>query len=828
MAVITRPYDDPAPIAPTVSAEGGKPESIPTGNMASQPAQPTTDYGEDIDLGYWIQCMDDAERTEQDWRKRGRQVVEIYRNDTSAGKGKAKTTETTFNILYANTEVLLGAIYVKPPEPVVRSRFASAKPVPMLPQPPPMPMMPGGGMLGPTQGPPPPGMPPDIGAPPSMPIAAGATPPLPPPLSGAPEGVPGSQGLPPPAAVAGLGGLHAAGAAPGGPLPPEAAMAGPGLPPGLPASPDMAGPTAPPGMPQPLVGAPGGLQTLNPLAAPPQKDIETAAAVIEKALEIVVDDEHSHEAIKTAIKDTLLPGRGVCRVRWKPQMETIQLPGGPLPDGTAPTQERKIWEEIDDEYVFWEDFLCDPVRQAKDCDWIAFRHLFSEPALKAEFAGNPKFDALVAAGKVGDLLVWTDETAAKHMVGGGSAPKTAGKLGNHRRKAMVWEIWDRLTRKIIWLIRDGAGLVLRADPDSMQLTGFYPVPVPMLAVTTSDSRIPKTYYDLYAKLASDLDVISDRISKLQDKIKVRGAYNSASKDISDLLTAADGKMLPVAGVDMLNGGLQNHIWLLPIADWIVALQQLYVAQDEIKNAIYEIMGISDIMRGATKATETATAQRIKGSMGVSRLEDMKGIASNFVRDMLRLKAEVICKNFDATTLSKMTGEEVTPEVEAILRSDFQRTCSVDIEADSTVQADEAAEQQSMAMVFQAIGTIMTGAQQMLASGILPAPMILQFSLELIKMALHAVRYSRPVVELINTYEEQLEQMIAVGAQFGPPPMPPGAVPAGPGGPPARPGGGGPIAVPRPGGGGGPPPKSNGSVSTKSPVAGTPPVPQLPM
>jgi hypothetical protein len=121
---------------------------------------------------------------------------------------------------------------------------------------------------------------------------------------------------------------------------------------------------------------------------------------------------------------------------------------------------------------------------------------------------------------------------------------------------------------------------------------------------------------------------------------------------------------------MLNGGL-NHIWMVPIDVWVAALQQLYIAQDEIKNSIYEIMGISDIMRGATKATET-TAQRIKGSMGVSRLS-MKGVASNFVRDMLRLKAEIICKNFDTATLAKMTGEQIT-EVEAIIRSDFMRTC----------------------------------------------------------------------------------------------------------------------------------------------------------
>jgi hypothetical protein len=274
---------------------------------------------------------------------------------------------------------------------------------------------------------------------------------------------------------------------------------------------------------------PGGLQSLKPPAGPAQKDIETAAAVIEKALEIVVDDEHSHEAIKTAIKDVLLPARGICRVRWRPQMQTTQLPGRLLLTAIHPRDQDR--ETVDDEYVFWEDILLDPVRQAKDCDWMAFRHLFTEQALRTEFQGNPKFDALDQGGKLGDLLVWTDESAAGHDRRLGA--QTAGRLGNHAA-AMVWEVWDRITRKIIWLIRDGAGLVLRPDPDAMLLDGFYPAPVPMLAVTTSDSRIPRTYYDLYAKLASDLDVISDRISKLQEKIRVRGAYNASSKDIADI------------------------------------------------------------------------------------------------------------------------------------------------------------------------------------------------------------------------------------------------------------------------------------------------------
>src|SRR5262245_52716675 len=110
MVTLSRQPDDPQPIAPVVSPEGGKPDAVPAGQLSSEPVnQPQPNYGEGVDLSYWIQCMDDAERAEADWRKRGREVVEVYRNDTSAGKGRSKATQTTFNILYANTEVLLGA-----------------------------------------------------------------------------------------------------------------------------------------------------------------------------------------------------------------------------------------------------------------------------------------------------------------------------------------------------------------------------------------------------------------------------------------------------------------------------------------------------------------------------------------------------------------------------------------------------------------------------------------------------------------------------------------------------------------------------------------------
>ena len=117
---------------------------------------------------------------------------------------------------------------------------------------------------------------------------------------------------------------------------------------------------------------------------------------MERALEIVVEDEQSDEAVKAAIKDTLLPGRGVCRVRWKPQMDKQPVMAGdgmtPLParsargigdNGGPPMEDVKVWERSATNMSTGRIFCVDPVRAAADMDWIAFRHLFTSEALES-------------------------------------------------------------------------------------------------------------------------------------------------------------------------------------------------------------------------------------------------------------------------------------------------------------------------------------------------------------------------------------------------------------------------------------------------------------
>jgi len=77
---------------------------------------------------YWHIELNNADETEEDWRKRGRQVIERYRDERNVdtyGMG----SEKKFNILWANTETLKGALFAKMAKPDVRRSFPDNNPV---------------------------------------------------------------------------------------------------------------------------------------------------------------------------------------------------------------------------------------------------------------------------------------------------------------------------------------------------------------------------------------------------------------------------------------------------------------------------------------------------------------------------------------------------------------------------------------------------------------------------------------------------------------------------------------------------------------------------
>ena len=62
--------------------------------------------------------------------------------------------------------------------------------------------------------------------------------------------------------------------------------------------------------------------------------------------------------------------------------------------------------------------------------------------------------------------------------------------------------------------------------------------------------------------------------------------------------------------------------------------------------------------------------------------------SKYIRDLFRIKAELIAENYEPEILERMTGVEITDEMVEIMRNDKLRSYQIDVETDSTVFADE--------------------------------------------------------------------------------------------------------------------------------------------
>lgn len=415
----------------------------------------------------------------------------------------------------------------------------------------------------------------------------------------------------------------------------------------------------------------------------------TAAQVLERALSSSVDGYGFDPIMRRSVKDTLITGRGVVRVRYEPTMA----------DGAL------IYERVGCESVYWADFRRGPARTWESVPWIAFRHFLTREELE-------RLNSKVGA---------TIDLDARLQ---GVEDKDGQPPAQIFQRATVWEIWDRERRRVLFIAPAYRDAPLVEADDPLGLADFFPVPCPLYAIDTPDSLVPVEPYRLYRDLADELDRVTRRIASLTAALKWRGAY--ADPTLGDFLVKfeklADGEFAPMDNPSAFQaggGGLEKAFWMMPIEQAAGVLQQLYAAREQIKASIYEVTGISDIVRGASQASETATAQSIKSQWGSLRIQRLQAEVQRFARDLLRLKAEIIAEKFEPQSLMAASGIPVDDQVMALLRNDAMRTYRVDIETDSTIQADVARAQQNASGFIAGFGQFMQAVGPAVQAGALP-------------------------------------------------------------------------------------------------------------
>jgi hypothetical protein len=224
------------------------------------------------------------------------------------------------------------------------------------------------------------------------------------------------------------------------------------------------------------------------------------------------------------------------------------------------------------------------------------------------------------------------------------------------------------------------------------------------------------------------------------------------------------------------GGLKGAIDMMDTSQIIVTLRELYAAREQVKQSIYEIMGISDILRGSSKAQETLGAQQLKANFGSLRLKNSQGDVAKFATDIFKLKAQVICKFYPPELIVQMSGVMNTPDGQdpqmlqaalEMLSNSTIRDFHIAVEADSLAQIDEQAEKQGAQEAIQAIGLFLREAIPMISQ----APETLPMASEMLLFLVRRFRAGRGLESAVERAMKALQDKADQAAQQQPSPPP---------------------------------------------------------
>ncbi len=540
----------------------------------------------------------------------------------------------------------------------------------------------------------------------------------------------------------------------------------------------------------------------------------TASEVIERCLMVSFDAERIHDTMLHVRDDVTLFGRGVMWMRYKTEGgQMAGASGGMVPNTKQDDQgadesdededdDEEGYAEADDffEYVCYDhvnrqDFLHEPVRTWSEVGWVARRSWLTREQGMRRFGDSWREIQYVEA---------ENDTAEEYKV---------------EKKAEVWELWHKGQETVVWVHKGSKEVLDRRDP-WLDLDGFYPCPKPAYSVCEPESLIPVPDYLFYRDQLEEVNTLTGRISALSEALRLKGFYSAGGEDIGTALEKAfqsqddNAVMIPIPTVAALGQGMKDAIMFMPLVEIANTISALVVLRKQLIEDIYQISGISDIMRGETKASETATAQNIKAQFGSVRVRSRQEEMIRVADDAMKIAGEIIAENFQPQTIMQMcqmdklvpgaliqqhealkaqqaqmaqqmqqaqqAGQPPQPmpqmpqlpplpkdaiaaeEVLALLRNERMRPFILQTASDSTIQPNEDAEKQRRNEFAQAVGNLMVSSGPIVQA----APEAAKLVAEMLRFVTGAYRAGRAMEQTIDDFIEELS------AKASQPPAPP--------------------------------------------------------
>ena len=484
-----------------------------------------------------------------------------------------------------------------------------------------------------------------------------------------------------------------------------------------------------------------------------------AAMLLERALDFEITHSNDFQETLTAcVYDRFLGGRGVSWIRYEPVIETIES------EATESISEDDI-DDSDNEYldiettpvdyVHWKDFGHEVARSWDEVTMVWRKVYMTRSMLRDRFPD------------------WADKIPLDSSPDDQKMKQTEG-VG---KRALIVEIWNKETKKVCWL-SISLGKIIDEHDDPLQLEGFWPCPKPLFATMTNETLVPVPDFTLYQDQAGELDVLTDRIQGLINALKVRGVYDASTPELARLFTEGDNNtLIPVKNYSAFSekGGMNGAVSLVDIRPIAEALGQAYQAMAQVKQQIYDITGISDIIRGASVASETATAQQIKGQYATLRLKTFQDDVAKFASAILKIKAQIICQHFQPETIVKIGGaaqmsptdQQMIPQAIELLKNNPMRTFRVEVLADSMLLADEAQEKSDRVEFLQATSSFIEKAVQ----GAQAAPQLTPLLMDLLKFGVTGFRVGRSLEGEFDALADQQKEDAKQKQQNPQPPQP---------------------------------------------------------
>lgn len=466
-----------------------------------------------------------------------------------------------------------------------------------------------------------------------------------------------------------------------------------------------------------------------------------ASEVMERCIAYFVNQNPFGSTMRQSRDDYLLVGRGISWVRYVPHFRPME---NTVPAGDQITDDRPqevAYEDVAADYIHWQDFGHDIARTWEEVS-IVWRIVYmTRDQMRAR--RFPDWNQIPLDYVPKDMKELADESG---------------------KKATVYEIWDKNTKKAFWIAKSWPKFLDVAD-DPLQLEHFFPCSRPIYGTLSNDSLIPTPDFVEYQDQAAELDDITNRIALLTKAVKAAGVYDASNKELGRLLSeGVNNQLIPVDSWAALmeKGGLKNALALLPMQEIAQTLLNLYEAREKVKQDLYEITGMSDIIRGASNPNTTATAEKIKSNFVTLRLSEKQREMQRFARNTIEIMGNVIAIHFSLETIQRVSGvklltaqqkaqlqqapsmpntsagqyppapsgtaQPTTPpaipeelqellseptweEVYALLKDSPERCFRIDIETDSTIAADQQQEQEQAVQFLTSLGGFIQQAEQ---------------------------------------------------------------------------------------------------------------------